>query len=515
MGLPPIIKELLDPQAYPERPDHVELRQTHISYVFLTPKFAYKIKKPVDFGFLDFTTVEKRRHFCHEEVRLNRRLAPKIYLGVVPVALKDGKPVMGGEGEAVEYAVKMARVPDSTLLLEKLRNNEAGPVEIKRVGHVIAGFHGRAETSDYIKGFGSPRLIRKNTDENFAQTFPYIGKTVSEGLYKKIKSYTENFIRENETLFSERMAGGFVRDCHGDIHSEHVSIVNGIDIIDCIEFNERFRFSDVVSDLAFLSMDLDCLNRNDLTRVLEDSYFIESGDEQGRGLLDFYKCYRAYVRGKVEGFKSAEPEVAEAERADSILSALYHFHLSGLYASGGFRPQAVIIRGLQATGKSTLSRALSEHTGYSHLSTDSIRKELAGLQPGERRVEKYKEGIYSADFTERVYAALIKRALEFLSAGRSVVLDATFSKKRLFDLALETFKGFNVHLIECVAKDSTVRERMERRPLEPVKGAVSDADWAIYQRQKAEYDPIKAGLTLKAEVAPVQNLLETARKIFD
>lgn len=516
-SLPAHIKALLSPSSYPSDPGEVVLRQSHVSYLLFTPEFVYKVKKPVNFGFLDFTTLDKRRFYCEEEVRLNRRLAPRAYLGVVGITEKDGKFMMGGEGEPIEYAVKMRRLSGQRCLEHMLIAGSADEELISRVSHVLAAFHKNAATGGRISGFGSLDVIRKNTGENFSQTEPFIGKALSAGLFLKIKEYTTAFISSNSELFERRVAEGFIRDCHGDIHSAHVfAEENGIEIIDCIEFNERFRFSDVVADEAFLSMDLDCHNRADLSEVLDLAYFAESGDREGARLLDFYKCYRAYVRGKVEGFKAFEEEVDEKERSDALLSALYHFHLSGLYASGRMKPMILIVCGLPGTGKSTLAGAIAGRTGFVHLLSDALRKELAGLKPDEARPESYGEGIYSEHFTERTYAELAKRAEELLRKGRSVIADATFSKRRHIKKVMDAADraGAMVKIVECSASNSTVRARLEERRWAP--GNVSDADWRIYLGKKASFEEVSGPhIVAAAESTLQENLLKVYREVFD
>ncbi|MBI5588052.1 MAG: AAA family ATPase [Deltaproteobacteria bacterium] len=519
MGLPPLIEALLDPSSYPAPPPTVSLRQTHISYILLAAEFAYKIKKPVDFGFLDFTTLDKRRFFCDEEVRLNKRLAPGIYLGVVPITKKDGGFRMEGAGEPVEYAVKMKRLSEDSILVRALERDEVSKDTIARIARVIAGFHKTAATDGRISSFGSPALIKKNTDENFIQTRAFIGHAISKRLYGRIKEYTDGFLSRNERLFIKRSGAGFIRDCHGDIHCEHISIADGINIFDCIEFNERFRFSDVAADAAFLSMDLDFRNRADLARLFETIYFKASGDTDGAGVLDFYKCYRAYVRGKVEGFKSMEPEVGWEERSLALLNARRHFHLSGLYSSGGFRPSLVVVCGLSGTGKSTVACLIAGKTGFVRLSSDALRKELAGVEPSAHRFEDYGKGIYSDEFTERTYGGLIERALSYLKEGRSVVLDATFSRRRFIDAAKEASaqSGAEFNIVECVADGETVKKRLLKRRTEEVKGAeaVSDADWGVYLRQKAAFEPIEGPRIVLSPELPMERRMDMVfEKIF-
>ncbi len=515
MELPPLIAALLDPRAWPERPSEVKLRQTHISYLFFTPDFVYKIKKPVDFVFLDFTTLEKRKFFCDEEVHLNRRLAPSIYLGVVGIAAPERSPFVGVGGEAVEYAVKMTRLPEESILERALSSGEVKKDVIIRIAHVIAEFHKRAPTSPYISSFGSLETIKKNTDENFIQTKDFIGSTVSAGQFGAIRDYTGSFLETNKGLFLKRVNEGFIKDCHGDIHCEHISITDGINIFDCIEFNERFRFSDTVADTAFLAMDLDFEGRHDLSGALTKEYFKEAFDRDGLKLLDFYKCYRAYVRGKVEGFKSREAEVSEDERTLAVISARYHYHLAWLYATGGFRPVMIIISGLSGTGKSTLATHLSRATKIRRVSSDLVRKDLAGILPHEKRREPFKKGIYSDEFTERTYAALISEGIKLLRKRRPVILDATFLNPAHLDMAKEAASkaGARLVVIECVADEGVIKERLAKRAGEPC--GVSDARWEVYLKQKGLYRGIAGeGFHVDTGKSAVGSLIEATGKIF-
>ena len=514
--LPEMIKALLDPSARPLDPGSAELRQTHVSYLLFTKEFVYKIKKPVNFGFLDFTSLDKRRFYCDEEVRLNRRLAPLVYLCVVAITFDANGFQLGGHGEVVEYAVKMKRLSEEMSLRRMLDAGAVTEELIRRLGRCIADFHKSAATSGHISAFGSPDAIGKNTQENFSQTEPFIGKAIGRGLFIRIKEYTGSFIEANSALLGRRADEGFIRDCHGDIHSEHVFAGEDIEIIDCIEFNERFRFSDIVADEAFLSMDLDFHNRLDLSALFDSEYFAATGDNEGRRLLDFYKCYRAYVRGKVESFKAFEEEVDEAARGEALLSAIYHFYLSGLYASGGVKPRLIIVCGLPGTGKSTIARAISERTGFVHMMSDVVRKELAGRKPEEIEFEQFGEGIYSEHFTERTYAEFAKRAEGFLRQGRSVITDATFSKRRYLKKVMDAAAsaGAAVHVIECTATNATVRARLEERRWEA--GNVSDADWRIYLGKKASFEEVPGPhLVVEAERTLSENLLDIFRAVFD
>ncbi|MBI5562316.1 MAG: AAA family ATPase [Deltaproteobacteria bacterium] len=514
MTLPALIASLLEPGAYPERTAEVRLVQTHISYVFMVADTVYKIKKPVDFGFLDFTTLALRRHFCEEEVRLNRRLAPDAYLGVVPITVEQGRAVVGGRGEPVEYAVRMRRIPDDDLLLSAIRRGAATPETIRRVAERIAAFHKTAASDGHISECGSIEVIRINASENFAQTAGFIGRLISPDGYAGIKAYAEGFLKENAPLFSRRVEGGFIRDCHGDIHTEHIAITDGIEIIDCVEFNERFRFSDMISDAAFLSMDLDYLGRHDLGRVFEEAYLLATDDREGAPLVGFYKCYRAYVRAKVAGLKSMEEEVGGEERRAAGIDAMRHFRLASLYAHGGYRPLLVIICGLPGAGKTTLAKAVSEAAGMPVVSSDLVRKGLAGIRPDEDRGFGYGQGIYTEEWTAKTYQTIVEQAKAYLRQGRPVIMDASFARRRYLDAALgaAAVAGADACVIECRASDETVMRNMARRK---TGTSVSDAGYEVYLRHKSGFEAItEPHIAVNAEEPLELNLQAALEGIF-
>ncbi|MEK6758712.1 MAG: AAA family ATPase [Deltaproteobacteria bacterium] len=513
-----LIEELLDPGAYPERPTEVTLCQTHISYLFLTAKYVYKIKKPVDFGFLDFTTLDKRLLYCTEEVRLNRRLAPDIYLGVVPVALKNSKATMEAQGSPIEWAVKMRRLDEASILSNILSSGTIPEEAIVRIGHAIAEFHKTAFSNPRISGFGSPEVISRNTTENFSQTERYVGRAVSKEAFDIMRSYTERFISSNSRIFLERASSGYVRDCHGDLHCDHISIGDGIEIFDCIEFNERFRYSDVVADIAFLSMDLDFRNRPDLAKVLDDAYFASTNDTDGRRLMDFYKCYRALIRAKVDCLKSEETEVPAQERLNAFLSARVHFRLAREYSEGGLKPLLIISSGLSGTGKTTLSRAIASATGAVVISSDMVRKELAGISPQTHCVNGYGEGIYSPELSARTYAEIISRAKTLLEKKRTVILDATFLRNSSIAAALTAAKevGADTRIIRCVCPEEIIRENILKRESQVQQGGASDAGWEVYLRQKGSLENIAEDhLVVDTSIGIEGSLRYIFEKIFD
>jgi aminoglycoside phosphotransferase family enzyme len=326
-----VVEALMKPEAYDEDPGNIELVQTHISFVFLTQNFVYKVKKAVNLGFLDFTTLEKRRFFCEKELELNKRLCGDMYLEVVPINRSKVIKIKG-EGETVEYAVKMKRIPQEKMLSSLLEENKVDEKLVGTIAKIIADFHKKAETNKRISEFGSLAIIETNWKENFEQTEEFVGKSISLKDFKQIQERVEDFLKRNTSLFEKRIADGRVRDCHGDIHSGNIFVADRVYIFDAIEFNERFRYSDVASDVAFLAMDLDFKERTDLSNFFIENYVKYSTDRELTKFLPFYKCYRAYVRGKVVSFKLKDPNVISEEKSAALKEAKAYFKLASAYA---------------------------------------------------------------------------------------------------------------------------------------------------------------------------------------
>ena len=331
MVLSELVQALLDPAAYPETPPRVDLAQTQMSLIFLAGDYVYKVKKPVNLGYLDYTTLQRRQFFCQREVELNRRLCPDAYLGVVPVVRAQGNIRVGAEGEVIDYAVKMRRLPQEAMMDVLLLNGRVSADMVARVAQRLAEFHQRAETSPTISTFGELDTITTNTNENFTQTAKYLGQTISPEQYQRIQDYTHTFIHNHAPLFRQRIADGRIRDCHGDLHAAHVCFTNDICIYDCIEFNDRFRYGDVASEVAFLAMDLDRYQQPELATAFVTAYIERSQDNELIRLLNFYKCYRAYVRGKVESFKLDDPLISPEEKAKTVAIARRYFELAESY----------------------------------------------------------------------------------------------------------------------------------------------------------------------------------------
>jgi len=331
--LPAFIRFLLSPEAYPHPAPDIKLVQTHISYVLLAGEFVYKIKKPVDFGFLNFTTLEKRRHFCEQELLLNRRLCPALYLGLATVCQTDKGFSLDGAGIPVEYAVKMARMPEEKMMGRVIAEGKLTRETLDRIVAILVPFYQKANGGEEISKFGTAEAVSVNVLENFEQTLAFIGcPALGKEQYEAISTYARAFLAKEE-LFAKRIAAGRIRDCHGDLYSANICLDDEIQIYDCIEFNQRFRYCDVASDVAFLAMDLDYHGLSELSDYFIDSFSRAANDDSLRSMLNFYKCYRAYVRGKIGLFTAHAPEVDAATKETCLNQAKKYFALAERYAA--------------------------------------------------------------------------------------------------------------------------------------------------------------------------------------
>ncbi len=433
-----MIQALSDPNAYEHAVDDITVIQTHISVVFLVGEFVYKIKKPVDLGFLDFTTLEGRRHFCEEEVRLNRRLAPDVYLGVFPIVDVDGQvrvaldPLSAGV-PPLEWAVRMRRLPDDRTMASWVDDDTLRPYHVAVLGRRVATFHRDAERGPEVSAWGEFSAVAGNARENLTQAIPHIDRTLTAELHARISGALERELERLEPLISKRASRDVPCDTHGDLHLDHIYLFadhdppNDIVIIDCIEFNERFRFADPVADMAFVDMDLRYQGRADLAAVFADAYFDAAEDVDGRALLAFYSAYRAAVRAKVAGFRALQEEVPGQERDQAIQSGRAHWLLAlRTLEPPRLRPCLILIGGLPGTGKSTLATALGKEAALDVISSDRTRKSLAGVAPETSAAAEFGEGIYTPEWNDRTYAALLEDAEERLLRGERVIVDASF-----------------------------------------------------------------------------------------
>ena len=489
-----LISFLQSSDTYPHKPESVTHVQTHISHVFMAPPYVYKCKKPVDFGFLDYSSLEKRRMFCHREVELNRRLSDGIYLGIVSI-IKDGDSYRLSENEitgnsVVEYAVKMKQLPEEYFLHSYLEQDTLTNEHLDRVADKLADFYRNQQPDDEILQYGSIESIKVNTDENFAQTRDFTGETIEENSYKAIQYFTNHYFDQREDLFERRVAQQRIVDGHGDLHLEHIHITSeNVQIYDCIEFNDRFRYGDLAADLAFLAMDLDFNNRWSEERYFIDQMAKKLDDPDLPNIIDFYKCYRAYVKGKVKSLQSREQEVPKGERERARQTARQYFDLSLRYALLGSQPTVLIFMGGVGTGKSTLAKQLKQKLSIDRYSSDRIRKSLAALPLNQRPTAEKRKKLYSQEMSERTYQRLLDEMENILSNERSVILDATFNsaeaRRRLIKRMDE--HDANFLFIETTAPEAVIKDRLCER--DEKGNVVSDARLEDYEKLKNRYEP--------------------------
>jgi aminoglycoside phosphotransferase family enzyme/predicted kinase len=499
------ICDLLRPEAFPHPAREPRLIETHISWIILAGDFAYKLRKPVDFGFLDFSTQPKRRADCEAEVRLNSRLCPELYLGISNlVEHEDGQLFFDDQAEAGEPAVRMRRLPEAGMLPTLLERGAVDERLMSRIARQLADFH--AATGKGPDEYASVEAIRANWEENFSQT-----PGLEPDLQIPIRTYVEDFIGRHCDLFERRIQQGRIRDGHGDLHAGSVCATRRrLYLFDCIEFNTRYRCADVAAEVAFLAMDLEHHGRADLGWAFVDAYVRASRDLELLQLLDFYKCYRAFVRGKVLSFRLAQPSVADSGAGEIFDEARAYFDLAYSIATRPAQPLVLVCMGLPASGKTTLARALAGRLGLVHLSSDLFRKHLAGVRPTSHPVDGFEAGIYSRSMTRRTYASLMRNAARWLRRGQSVVLDATFGqpadRAALRQLTRRT--GARLAVVVCRADEATLRERLVARAGDPY--ATSDARVEIWPALRAAFvEPIDLPLLMEANtVGPTQRIID-------
>lgn len=504
MELAQLIVELANLDVYPAHPGTIELRQTHISVVCLTEHFVYKIRKPVQFSFLDFSTIEKRRADCEREVVLNQRLSSGVYVGIVPLVSIGGRmyfdesyieaAAIDAGAEVIDWAVKMHRLPDAATLKARLLRNEVSPELIVSIGHRMAEFHRNAAGGPEIARYGRFEQVSKNLLENLDFVGTEGPSALSTVMQHRLHKVMHQRLNELQELIDGRAAEQVPRDTHGDLRLDHIYLLPereppaDLCIIDCIEFNDSFRYADPVADIAFLIMELKFYGHPDLADVLTTAYFQNRGDDEGRRLLSLYVAYRSAVRAKVASLEAIEPELTLEKRSAAAARSLRHwFMVLRELEAPSCRPGLILIGGLQGTGKSTLARSLGEAADFTVIRSDVVRKELAlgGATNAERLLTP--AAIYTDSWTERTYQQCLDQTLAALHRGERVIVDATFSREcqRLKFLDAAERLGIPVLLVICRAEPEVIHERLDAR-----SGDASDADWNVYLAAVEKWEPL-------------------------
>ena len=485
----PLLQALQDPDLFDHPVSGFEVLETHISWVLLTGSYAYKIKKPVDLGFLDFSTLAKRRHYCHEELRLNRRTAPQIYLDVVGFTGRPEAPVVGGSGAPFEYAVKMVQFPQDRLLDRLAGRGELTPGHVDRLAATVADFHERVAIASVTRPYGTPEAVRRPVRENFLGMRDHLTDPALNRRLDALEAWSEQQHEALRPLFEARRRQGFVRECHGDLHLGNIADLSGrITPFDCIEFNDRLRWIDVMSEVAFTSMDLEDRDRPELAARFLDAYLSRTGDYDGLRLAVYYKSYRALVRAKIAAIRLDQPDLdAEQRRRTQDLLEGY-LALAERYTRPP-QPALLLNHGPSGAGKTTLSQPLLETVGAVRIRSDVERKRLFGLGPGETSGSAADAGIYTREASDRTYHRLATLAEAVLRAGFPVIVDATFlerQRRRPFAELAERL-GVPFAILDYRADPETLRRRVQAR--QAAGRDVSEADTGILERQLEKMEP--------------------------
>lgn len=510
-----IVAFLSKPSAYPHPAPVIDRRETHVSHVFLAGTYAYKLKKPVKFPFLDASQLSHRKRFCELELTLNRRLAPAIYLGMVPIVASHGRLTLGGRGKVVEWVVKMRRLPEHRMLDQLVAARRVTRRDMATIADRLVPFFRKAERSRAIDRYGSPDAVARLVLGNLEECKLFIGRLFSEADRIFLERAYRQYLALHEPVLARRVRERRIIDGHGDLRCENICMSDGVQIFDCVEFEPAFRGGDLANDFSFLVMDLESRGRADLARALVSRYRSRVNDPTFDAVADFYKCHRSLVRGKVRGFAWLQHPKTAAGRKIRRLSER-HFQLAKAYARRFAPPRLIVVGGLIGSGKSTLARGLAERFGARWLRTDEIRlTEFAHLRTrAGRGGETFGGGLYAPQVSNMVYRRLIQRTREALRRGESVVCDGMFSRatgrEELRRLASRA--GASFFFIECAVPKAVALKRIAKRFA--AKSDISEAQPRHYERLKAGFEPVAhLPRALQAKISdnrPPEQTLEAA-----
>ncbi len=509
-SLPSLIQQMLHPSFYPHPvSEPIELIQTHISFILLTGDYTYKIKKNVNFEFLDFSTLAQRQHFCQEELRLNQPLAPEFYLEVLPISQLGDSFQLGEETNIVEYTLKMRQFPQDNLLITLFEQGKLTLEHLTQLGKKVALFHLNAPRNDDICQFGEIPKIRQAIEENYNQTEQYIGRVQTQQQYKQTKQFTDNFLKEHESLFKSRIEQNWIRECHGDLHLKNMFFwKDEILLFDRIEFNEEFRFVDVMYDVAFTVMDLDAGRRSDLSNHFLNIYIEQTGDWEGLQILSFYLCRQAYVRAKVNSMMLDEPEISRDKKQEIQKEAALYYQLAWQYT----QPKSgriIMMSGLSGSGKSTVARQLARGLNAIQIRSDAVRKHLGKIPLNERG----SEDLYTAEMTQKTYNRLLELGIILAKQGFTVILDAKYDRQQFRGDVIKQCESDQLpfNLLECTAPIEILRSRLQQR-----KGDITDATVDLLESQQQALEPFtEAEKVYVTSIDTTQDIAEQLNRFSD
>ena len=476
--LPPLIQQMQVPSFYEHRVDEpIQLCQTHISYVILTGDYAYKIKKPIDFGFLDFSSLEQRHYYCQEELRLNRRLSPDLYLDVVTIGREEEQYFLNASNP-VEYAVKMRQFPQSQLFSHLFQANQLGREDLTSLAQQVAVFHKTAVSNPKIQAYGALKTVEAIHENNYRLSQEFVGWTQTREQYEQTRSFTHQFFQEHGDWLEQRRM--YVKECHGDLHLNNVCCYNGtVRVFDCIEFNQEFRNIDVLYDSAFMVMDLEFQGRADLAYGFLNTYLEQTGDYEGVNVLPLYLVMRAYIRGNVNSLALKDTTISVEVKRDLEEKAIAYYKLAWTYTRRS-QGSLFLMSGVSGSGKSTVAQQLAEMKSAIHIRSDAVRKHLAGISINQNGADY---GIYTPEMTQTTYTRLLELGVSLAREGWTVILDAKYDRRALRGraIAAATQHKLNLRILHCVAEPDTIRNRLRQR-----QGDISDATVELLDQQLAQ-----------------------------
>lgn len=477
-----LLSQMQHPQFYPHTvAAKIEMIQTHAAYIFLTGKYAYKIKKNVNYGFLDYSNLEKRKYFLDLELRLNQKITPELYLSVVPISDCNNNLILDNSKNIQEYALKMYQFPQENLFSNLLVAGKLTCDRLIELGKVVAKFHQHTATNTYIQSFGTIAQISAAIRENYQQSQPYIGIVQTKEQFVATKAYTDAFFAHKKDLFVDRVQQQKIRECHGDLHLKNICLWHDeIKLFDRIEFNESFRYVDTMYDVAFTVMDLVSKGKLELKNAFLNSYLEYTGDWTGLLVLPLYLNRQAYVRAKVNSFLLDDPQISVTDKQQAKQEAQDYYRLAYQYSktkSGCI----ILMSGLSGSGKSTVARHLSREQDAIQLRSDAVRKHLAGISIDESG----QNNIYTPEMTQKTYGRLLELGIILAQAGYTIILDAKYDR---IALRREIRSQAQIHqiplqIIHCTAPRSVLCDRLNRR-----QGDISDATADLIPSQQTNWE---------------------------